>query len=117
MAYHDGERPFAVSRLALRDGHRAVRAAVIRALHRDDVLAARDGARHLDGRLDGLAARVPEEERVERGVWHHREQLLDEAEVRLVERDATLHNAKRDQRRGAQRERVGLTCPWTRFIH
>ena len=54
--------------LALRDRHRAERAAVVRALHGDDVLSACDRARHLDRALDGLRAGVPEEERVERRV-------------------------------------------------
>ena len=80
----------AVDRLALRDRHRAVRPAVVPALHVDDVLSARDRARHLDRCLDRLRARVPEEERVQRRVGHHRDKLLDALQVGLVVGNAAL---------------------------
>ncbi len=80
----------AVDRLALRECHGAEGAAVVRALHSDDVLPAGDRASQLDRSLDGLRAGVPEEERVKRRVRHHREQPLNELEVWLVETDAAL---------------------------
>ena len=85
-------RALGISSLALRDTNRAHSPTVIRSLHRDDVLLAGDQARHLNGTLDGLGARRPEEERVEGGVGHHGDELLDELQVWLVVRDAALHN-------------------------
>ena len=76
--------------LALRDGDRSHGATVVRALHRDDVLLASDHPGHLNGALDRLRSRVPEEERVERRVGHHRNKLLDESQVGLVVGNAAL---------------------------
>ena len=90
VAYHDRVEARSVDRLAFRDGHRAHRAAMVRTLHADDILAAGECPRHFDARFDGLGARVPEEERVQRRVRHHGQQPFDELEVRLVKRDAAL---------------------------
>ena len=83
--------PCAVDRLALGDGHRTHRPAVVRPLHVDDVLASSNAPRHLDRRLDGLRARRPEEERVQRRVRHHGQQPLDKLEIWLVVCNATLY--------------------------
>ena len=72
---------------------------MIRALHRDDVLPARDTACHLERSLDCLRARVYEEERLERWVRHDREQTFYEAQIRPVICDVTLTMAQ-DKPRG-----------------
>lgn len=90
--HHERPSPLGVDRLALRDRHGAVGPPVVRALHADDVLPPRDLPRHLERALDRLGAAVPEEERVERGVGHDREEALDEAEVGLVQCDAALYD-------------------------
>lgn len=56
---------------------------MVAALHHNDVIAASLGPGDLDSCLDRLAARVPEEERVERRVGHHGEERLDELHIRL----------------------------------
>lgn len=61
-----------------------------RALHRDDVLLARDAAHHFERSLDGLRARIDEEERVERTVRHEGEQTFYETQIGLVVCDGTL---------------------------
>jgi len=63
---------------------------VVRALHRDDILLARDSAYHLERSFDRLRARIREEERVERRVRHNGEQTFDESKVGLVVPDARL---------------------------
>ena len=78
VAHHDWVEAGTVDRLALRDGHGAHRAAVVCALHVDDVGPACDAPSHLEGGLDGLPARRPEEEGVEGGMRHHGQQPLDE---------------------------------------
>ena len=67
---------------------------MVPALHRDNVGPPGNGARHLDCALDSLGSGVPEEERIERLVGHHREELLDETEVRLVESNTALCRAR-----------------------
>lgn len=89
-AYHQWVHAGGVDRLALRDSHRAESPSVVRALHANDILPFCEPARHLDCGLNSLGARVPEEERVQRGIGHHREQALDKPQVRLVERNAAL---------------------------
>ena len=84
-------RALRVPCLALRDSDRSHGATVVRALNRDDVLLAGDQARHLNGTLNGLGARRPEEERVEGGVGHHGDELLDELQVWPVVRNTALH--------------------------
>lgn len=88
--HHKRRKPVSVDRLALRDRHRAEGPPVVRALHRDEVLLARDAARHLERSFDRLGARTREEERVERRVWHKGEQPFDEAQVGLVVGDTAL---------------------------
>ena len=61
-----------------------------RALHRDDVLLARNTAYHLERSLDRLRARIYEEERVERRVWHDGEETFYKTQIGLVVCDATL---------------------------
>jgi len=72
---------------------------MICALHRDDVLPARDTACHLERGLDRLRARIYEEERLERRVQHDREQAFYEAQIRPVICDVTLTMAQ-DKLRG-----------------
>jgi hypothetical protein len=63
---------------------------VVGALHDNDVLLLGGRTRELDGRLDRLGARVPEEERVERRVWQDGEQVLDELDLRRRESNVDL---------------------------
>jgi hypothetical protein len=63
---------------------------VERALHRDDVLFARNTAHHLERSLYGLRARIDEKERVERRVRHEGEQTFYETQIGLVVCDGTL---------------------------
>ena len=79
-----------ISSLALSDTDRAHSPTVIRSLHRDDVLLASDHPGHLNGALDRLRSRIPEEERVQRRVGHHRDKLLNELQVGLVVGNAAL---------------------------
>lgn len=89
-ARHQRRIVLAVDGLGARHGHGAKGAAVVRALHDDDVLLLGRVARQLDRRLDGFGARVPEEERVQRLVRHDRHQRPHEVEVRLLERNVDL---------------------------
>jgi hypothetical protein len=85
-------------------------------LHGDYGLTAGINSGHLQSSLNSFRARVPKEKRVERWVWHNREQLLDELEIRLMIRDAALidgtstvvkmHEGSCDD-----------TWQWTRFKH
>lgn len=86
---------------------------MIRDLHRDDVLPARDTARHLERGFDRLRARIDEEERLERWVRHDREQTFYEAQIGPVIGDVTLTMGPEQ----AKRERGELTCPWTGLRH
>ena len=104
-----------VDRLALRDGHRAEGPPVVCALHRDDVLLARDATSHLERGLDRFRTRSCEEERVERRMRHDEEQTVNEAQIRLVVRDTTLTTAQ--DRRGGSRGGMRPTCPCTRLRH
>lgn len=63
---------------------------MIRSLNNDDVLLARGLTCEFDGRFDGFGARVPEEEGVETWVRHHRQQLVDQPEIRFTEADVYL---------------------------
>ena len=83
-------RALRVSGLALCDSDCAHCTTVVRALHRDDVLLASDHPGHLNSALDRLRSRIPEEERVQRRVGHHRDKLLDELQVGLVVGNAAL---------------------------
>jgi hypothetical protein len=47
-------------------------------------------SRHLDCGLHCFGPRVPEEERVKRGVRHNWEQTFNKSQVRLVQSDAAL---------------------------
>ena len=64
-----------------------------RTLHGYNILAACRNPCNFYGGFNGLRARVPPEKRVERGIWHERENLLDKFEIWRVERDATLQTA------------------------
>lgn len=64
---------------------------MVSALEADDGLSAGSLTRELDCRLDGLGARVPEEEAVEGRVGHDGEETLDELEVGSGEHDGALH--------------------------
>ena len=94
MTYHERRSSLRVDRLALRHRHRAVGTAMVRALHADNILLPCDRPSHLDGTFDCLRTTVPEEERIKRFVGHHREELLDETEVRLVESNTALCRAR-----------------------
>lgn len=62
----------AINGLAFRDRHSTERTAVVSALHSDNILLSRGHSRRLYGSFNGLGTRVPEEERVERGIRHNR---------------------------------------------
>lgn len=69
---------------------RTIRSTMISPLERDNVLSPRGLSRNFDGRLDGLAPRVPEEEAVEGRMGHGGEETFDELEVRCVKSDRAL---------------------------
>ncbi len=77
----------AVLRLRGRVGDRPHRAAVEAAAEHDDALAAARLAGQLDRRLDGLGARVHEEERVD-AVGRHGAEPFSDADEGFVEEDA-----------------------------
>lgn len=64
--------------------------AVISALEDNQVLPASCLPGELDGSLNCLGTRVPEEELVKRGVGHNREELLDKLKIGLMESDGAL---------------------------
>lgn len=64
--------------------------AVVSALEDNHVLLAGSLPGELDGGLNSLGTRVPEEELVKRGVGHNREKLLNEFKIGLVESDGAL---------------------------
>ena len=64
---------------------------MVRSLHDNDIVPLCVGTGNLDGSLDGLGTRVPEEERFKRRVRHHRQQLLDELDVGLGEGNGALN--------------------------
>ena len=59
-------------------------------LHDDDVVSLGISPRNFDGGFDSLRPRVPEEERLERRVRHHRQQLLHKLDVWLRQGDCAL---------------------------
>jgi hypothetical protein len=63
---------------------------VVPSLHDDDVVPLRARPRNLDGGLNGLTARVPEEEAVQGWVGHHGEKGLHELYVGLGQSDGAL---------------------------
>ena len=89
-AHHQGMEALRVDCFARCEGHSTVRAAVVTTLHGDDVLLSGEDSSHLNGGLDGLGTRVPEEERVQGLIRHHREEFLDELQVRRCEAYAAL---------------------------
>lgn len=64
--------------------------AVISTLEYNQVLPAGCLPGELDGSLNSLGTRVPEEELVKRGVGHNREKLLDKLKIGLMESDGAL---------------------------
>jgi hypothetical protein len=92
---HDGEKPFRVDGLAPGYAHSTIRTSVVASLHADDVLFSRSSACDFDGSFDGFRTRVPEEKGVKGGVWHHRDQLFNEAEIWLMECNAALFDIQR----------------------
>jgi hypothetical protein len=101
--HHERRGTVGVDRLALGDRHRTEGSPVERALHRDDVLLARDTAYHLERGLDRLRARIYEEERVKGGVWHDGEQTFYKTQIGLVVCDATLITAQK--KRGEEKKK------------
>lgn len=89
-AWHERSVVLAVDGLGAGHGHGAECAAVVGALHDDDILLLGCVAGELDGCFDGFGARVPEEERVEGFVWHEWEEGVDEVEIGLLEGDVDL---------------------------
>ena len=67
-----------------------MRPAMITPDHCDQVLPPGSPLDQLDGHLDGLAAGIPEEERVQARVGHEGDEGLDETEVREGEGDGAL---------------------------
>ena len=63
---------------------------MIPTLHTDDVVLPRDDSRHLQCTFDSFTSRVPEEERIKRGMGHHREKFFDETQIGFVECNAAL---------------------------
>lgn len=63
---------------------------MVSALEDNHVLLAGSLPGELDGGLNSLGTRVPEEELVKRGVGHNREKLLNEFKIGLVESDGAL---------------------------
>jgi hypothetical protein len=59
-------------------------------LNNDDVLFSGSLASELDGGFDSLGARVPEEEGIERWVWHDWQEAFNKVEVALVKGDVGL---------------------------
>lgn len=64
-----------------------------RTLQRNNVLATGCDLGHFYRGFDSLRTRVHEKERVERRVWHEREELLNELQVWWMKRDAALYPA------------------------
>ena len=60
--HHQRRGTVGIDCLALRDCHRPESAPVVRTLHRDDVLLARNPTRHLERSLDRLGTRICEKE-------------------------------------------------------
>jgi hypothetical protein len=89
--HHEWRKAISVDGLALRNSHSTEGSSMIRTLHRDDILLASDTAHHLERSLNSFGARIYEEERVERRVWHDWKQTFYKAQIRLMVCDATLN--------------------------
>ena len=77
---------------------------MVAALHHDDVISLGVRASDLDRCLNGLTTGVPEEERVEALVRHHRQERLHQLYIWLRQGDGALNV---DDRLGLSNDRSG----------
>lgn len=89
-AHHQRSGALGVDGLGPGHGTGTHSSAVVSALEDNHVLFAGSLPGELDGSLNSLGTRVPEEELVKRGVGHNREKLLNEFKIGLVESDGAL---------------------------
>lgn len=80
----------ALSLISIKASELTKRPPMVRALHGNDILLFGSMSCKLDCRFHGFGARIPEEERIQRLVWHHRKELLHQVDVRLLKCDVDL---------------------------